>query len=133
MKTMVRFISILALSVVTVPIIAVKGISAGEEKVLVDSGGVVADDGSRTRCGKYFVLETKQYGDFEVKQLHVAFELESGVAIAALYYSDVTVSLDETKTTPVLLQKRDNPEKKDAITLSEAAFQEAKACLPAPK
>ncbi len=130
MKTMVRFVSIVALSVLTVP---ADGVSSEKEIVLIDTEGVVTDDESRTRCGKYFVLETKQYGDFEVKQLHVAFDLDSGVAIATLYYSDVEISLDETKTTPVLLQKRDNPElNKDTIKLSETAFENAKACLPPP-
>ena len=131
MKTMVRFVSIVALSVLTVPAIPVEGVASGQEKVLIDTEGIVTDDESRTRCGKYFVLETKQYGDFEVKQLHVAFDLGSGVAIATLYYSDVEISLDETKTTPVLLQKRDDPElNKDTIKLSETAFEDAKACLP---
>ena len=133
MKTMVHFLSIAALSVLAVHAMPVAGGSTGQEKILTDTEGVIPVDESRTRCGSYFVLETKAYGEFEVKQLHIAFGLESGVAVATLYYSDVEVSLDDTKTTPVLLQKRDNPElSKDTIKLSETAFEDAKDCLPPP-
>ena len=98
---------------------------------VVEGGAIVGSQDIPGNGG--IVVTDRQYGDFEVKQLHVAFDVDSGVATATLYYSDVEISLDETKTTPVLLQKRDNPESnKDTIKLSETAFEDAKACLPPP-
>lgn len=105
-----------------------------KENVLTDTKEYVTASGPHTRCGKYFVLETKKYGEFEVKQVHVAYLISSGVAVLGLYYSDLAVVFDEAKRTPALLQKRENPGlQKDTIRLSRAAYEEAKACLPPPE
>ena len=103
------------------------------ERTLVDSNDYVNVSGPHTRCGDYFVLETKKFGEFEAKEIHVVFELENGVATSILYPRDVTVVLDESKPEPVLLMKRENPDlDKDTLRLSQASYDEAKDCLPAP-
>ena len=89
--------------------------------------------GTKTRCGKYFILETKTYGELEVKQLHVSYAIATGIAMSSMYYPDVEVVLDDTKSIPRLLLKRENPElEKDRIMLSEAQYEEAKECVPPP-
>lgn len=104
------------------------------EKVLTDSTGLVPANEPQTRCGKFFILETRKYGDFEVKQVHVAYLIPSGVAVMGLYYSDLKVVIDESKTTPVLLEKRENPSlQKDTLKLSKSAYEQAKACIPPPE
>lgn len=101
------------------------------ERSLVDSEGYVTESGDQTRCGDYFVLETKKYGDFEVSEVHVVFELGDGIATSILYSNDFDVVVDESKSTPVLLMKRENPSlEKDTVKLSTAAYEEAKECLP---
>jgi hypothetical protein len=103
------------------------------ETPLVDSNEYINVSGPHTRCSEFFLLETKQIGEFEVKEVHVAYEIDSGVATSILYFRDLAVVIDESRETPVLLLKRANPElDKDMIRLSQAAYDEAEACLPAP-
>jgi hypothetical protein len=109
------------------------GQSEPVERVLADTKEYVTVSGAHTRCGKYFVFETTKYGEFEVKQVRVAYVIPTGIAVRGLYYNDLAVVLDEARKTPVLLQKRENPGlEKDTIELSRAAYEEAKACLPPP-
>lgn len=103
------------------------------ERPLVDNKAYVDEGGDSHRCGDYFVVETKAFGEFEVSELHVAFELGEGVATSILYSRDIAVMLDDSKSTPVLLMKRENHDlEKDTVKLSHAAYEEAKECLPAP-
>ena len=106
----------------------------GHELIEVDEAYVGAT-GTLTRCGKYFLLETKKYDAFEVKQVHFSYGIPGGgVAMASKNYRDLEVIIDDTKATPTLLLKRENSGlEKDRLELSDASYEQAKACLPPPK
>lgn len=91
--------------------------------------------GELTRCGPYFVLETRKYGEHEVKQLHVCYEISEGrVAVASKDYRDVEVVVDDSKATPTLILKQENPGlEKNRLELSSASYDEAKSCVPPTK
>jgi len=106
----------------------------GHELVEVDEDYVKAS-GTLTRCGKYFLLETNTYGELEVKQLHFAYAMdEGGVAIESKSDRDLEVVIDDTKAIPSLSLTWENPGlERDRLELSEASYEEAKACVPSPK
>ncbi len=88
--------------------------------------------GTVTHCGKYFLLESRTYGDFEVKQIHLFYAISTGsVAVATKGYSDLDVVIDDSKDKPVLVLKWENPGlAKDRLVLSKKRYEEAKECLP---
>jgi len=94
----------------------------------------VDTSGTLTRCGKYFLLESKTYGELEVKQVHLCYAIaDGGVALSSKNYRDLEVVIDDTKSEPALLLKWENPGlEKDRLELSEALYQKAKVCLPPP-
>lgn len=106
----------------------------GHELVEVDEDYVGAS-GTLTRCGKYFLLETTTYGELEVKQLHLAYTMaQGGVAIESKSNRDLEVVIDDTTAIPTLILTRENPGlEHDRLELSEASYEEAKACVPPPK
>jgi len=106
----------------------------GHELTEVDEDYVGAS-GTLTRCGKYFLLETKTYGALEVQRLHFSYTIdEDGVAMASKNYRDLDVVIDDTKSTPTLMLKWENPDlEKDRLELSGALYEETKTCVPPPK
>ena len=88
--------------------------------------------GSVTQCGKYFLLESRTYGDLEVKLLHLFYTIATGsVAAVSKSYSDLDVVIDDSKDEPALVLKWENPEiAKDQLVLSKKLYEEVKACLP---
>ena len=119
--------------VVGAPLVA-SGQSEPVENTLQETADRIEASESRTRCGKYFVLESRTFSGYEVKQVHVVLPLSSdSVALVGLYYSDIQTTLDESKDSPVLLRMKDASGKAtEEVRLSKAAFAEAKGCLPPP-
>ena len=119
--------------VVRVPLVE-SGQSEPVESILQETADHVEQDDTRVRCGKYFVLESRTFSGYEVKQVHVVLPLSSdSVALVGLYYSDIQTTLDESKDSPVLLRMKDASGKAtEEVRLSKAAFAEAKGCLPPP-
>lgn len=106
----------------------------GHELAEVDEAYVNAT-GTLTRCGEYFLLETKSYGEVEVKQLHLTYALDGGgVAMEAKPYRTLEVVIDDAKETPTLHLKWENPGlENDRLELSRTSYEEARACVPPPR
>ncbi len=104
------------------------------ESTLVDTAGLIEVDDSSIRCGSYFVLESRSYSGFDVKQVHVVLSLsQENVALVSLYFNDIQTILDDSKKSPVLRRSKDESGKEtDVVRLSSADFGEAKECLPPP-
>lgn len=106
----------------------------GHELTEVDEADLGAT-GTLTRCGAYVFLETRKYGELEVKQVHFAYTFaEGGVALISKNYRDFEVVIDDSRTKPKLILKRENPGlEKDRLELSHDSYQKAKGCVPSPK
>lgn len=138
MKNDSRFFPLVSLLLTATPLLlGAPSIAAGQtepvEKVLADSTDHMELTGAQVRCGKYFVLESRDFSGFQVKQVHVVLPLSSNVALVSLYYNDIQTVLDESKDSPVLLRMKDESGREtDVVRLSKASFDEAKECLPPP-
>jgi len=104
------------------------------ESILVETGDHIESNESRTRCGKYFVLESHSYNGYDVKQVHVVLPMSStNVALIGLYYNDIHTIIDDSKESPVLMRSKDaSGRETDEVRLSKSAFDAAKGCLPPP-
>lgn len=110
------------------------GQSEPEERILQDTADHIELSESRIRCGKYFVLESRNFGGFDVKQVHIVLPMSStNVALVSLYYNDIQTVIDESKDRPVLLRTKDETGRhNDVVRLSRTALDEAEECLPPP-